>query len=249
MPSTSGFSGSVRVTSSKSAHVAKRRPGLVGLCFLRGITHQSLRRARSSRPRGAGRSPSSTRACAPGGRAHPLLPPRLAPAGHPAALRLRADVDGAHVLDAHAEDLLDGLAHLRLVGLGVDAERVLVRGEQRVRLLADDRADQDLAGVHCATPVRCSSALGVRMSRAAPITSATPTLSHARTDTPWMLRKLLAQFASSEPTTIRARPSPKPDSACAAALVDGVSYALGSQMAIEPRSACTDSAARSAFLR
>src|SRR3954453_887809 len=45
MPSTSDFSGSVRVTSSKSANVAKRRPGLVGLYFFSGTTHQSLRRA------------------------------------------------------------------------------------------------------------------------------------------------------------------------------------------------------------
>src|SRR4051794_35236094 len=63
MPSTSDFSGSVRVISSKSDQVAKRRPGLVGLCFLRGITHRSLRRARSSRPHAAGRLPSSTRGC------------------------------------------------------------------------------------------------------------------------------------------------------------------------------------------
>src|SRR5690349_12799170 len=58
MPSTSDFSGSTRVISSKSDHVAKRRPGLVGLCFLRGITHPSLRRARSSRPDAAERPPS-----------------------------------------------------------------------------------------------------------------------------------------------------------------------------------------------
>src|SRR3954449_4440922 len=62
VPSTSERSGSVRVTSSKSDQVANRRPGLVGLCFLRGITRQSLRRARSNRPRAAARRPSSTHA-------------------------------------------------------------------------------------------------------------------------------------------------------------------------------------------
>src|SRR3954447_12651425 len=165
-----------------------------------------------------------------------LLPLARAPCGEAAPLRLGADVDGAHVLHAHAEDLLDGLADLRLVRLRVDAERVLVRGQQRVGLLADDRLDQDLARVHEATPVRCSSAVGVTTRRVAPITSATPTLSQARTDTPWMLRKLFAQFASSLPTTTRMRPARSP-SASAAALVDGVSNACGSQTASEPRSA------------
>src|SRR5919204_3953527 len=33
-PSTRDFSGVERVTSARSDHVAKRRPGLVGLCFL-----------------------------------------------------------------------------------------------------------------------------------------------------------------------------------------------------------------------
>src|SRR3954447_20792 len=159
-----------------------------------------------------------------------LLPLARATRGHPAALRLRADVDGAHVLHAHAEDLLDGLADLRLVRVRMDAERVLVGGQQRVRLLADDRPDQDLARVHDATPVRCSSAVGVTIRRVAPITSATPTLSHAFTDTPLMLRKLFAQVASSAPTTTSTRPRNAP-SASAAALVDGVSKVDGSQTA------------------
>ena len=64
-----------------------------------------------------------------------------------------------------------------------------------------------------------------------------------------MLRKLFAQFVSSVPTTISARPWPKPASASTAVFVDGSSYAAGSQMASEPRCAWTESAARSAFLR
>src|SRR3954468_16420136 len=125
-----------------------------------------------------------------------LLPLARATGGDAAALRLGADVDSAHVLDPDAEDVLDGLADLRLVRIRVDAERVLVGGEQRVRLLADDRPDQDLARIHEATPVRWSSAVGVRIRRDAPITSATPTLSTVCTATPLMLRKLLAQFRS-----------------------------------------------------
>src|SRR4051812_45778497 len=151
-----------------------------------------------------------------------LLPLARAAGGHTPALRLRADVNGAHILDTHAEDVLDGLPDLRLVGIRMDAERVLVGGEQRIRLLADDRPDQDLARVHWATPVRCSSAVGVTIRREAPMRSATPTLSAGWTETPFRLRKLLAQFASSEPTTTSTRPVNSP-SAAAAALVDGVS--------------------------
>src|ERR687893_3320470 len=40
-PSTSDFSGSVLVTSAWSDHIAKRRPGLVGLCRLTAITRRS----------------------------------------------------------------------------------------------------------------------------------------------------------------------------------------------------------------
>src|SRR5919201_2470601 len=52
-PSVSDFSGSLRVTSAKSAKVAKRRPGLVGLGLRIGITGRS--------PRGPGRSGWSRR--------------------------------------------------------------------------------------------------------------------------------------------------------------------------------------------
>src|SRR3954453_14458362 len=79
--------------------------------------------------------------------------------------------------------------------------------------------------------------------------SATPTLSAAVTITRLMLRKLFAHDASvADPTTTSTLPF-RSAIASAAALVDGVSYAAGSQTASEPRSACTDSAARSAFLR
>src|ERR687895_2142365 len=77
-----------------------------------------------------------------------LLPGARAPGGEPAALRLgrhrrRADLD-----DADVEELLDRLLDLRLVGIRMDAERVLARRRQHVRLLRDDGADDDLAGVH-----------------------------------------------------------------------------------------------------
>ena len=57
-------------------------------------------------------------------------------------------------------------------------------------------------------------------------------------------------FSSPSVSTMSTLPSPSnPAIASAAALVEGVSNFEGSSAAIEPRSACTDSAARSARLR
>src|SRR5256885_445115 len=129
---------------------------------------------------------------------HGLLPGARLASRVAAPLRLRLDAHRVHVLNAHAEDLLDGLAHLRLVRLVVDAERVLVGGEERVALLADDRADDHAARIHqeasppfalrpspfaVASAVSASSAAGVTTSRAAPMTSATPTASAGTIDT------------------------------------------------------------------
>src|SRR3954453_5335144 len=79
---------------------------------------------------------------------HGLLPRAAAPRGVAAPLRLRLHAHRAHLEHAHAEDLLDGLADLRLVRAGVHAERVLVGREQRVSLLGTDRADAPRARVH-----------------------------------------------------------------------------------------------------
>src|SRR5436190_20830789 len=58
-PSVRDFSGSVRVTSAKSAYVAKRRPGEVGLTFLIGIRDRPPGPGRSGccRPRAPARRP------------------------------------------------------------------------------------------------------------------------------------------------------------------------------------------------
>src|SRR4051812_42592155 len=87
-----------------------------------GLPRRDLHDGLLPRPRAAGRVPA---------------PLGLGLHGH------RADLD--HV---DLEELLDGLADLRLVGAGVHPERVLVRRREDVALLADDRADDDLAGVH-----------------------------------------------------------------------------------------------------
>src|SRR5215218_10708548 len=108
-----------------------------------------------------------------------LLPPAPMSAREAAALRLGLDPGRAHAVHAHAEDLLDRLAHLRLVGALVHAERVLVGGEQGIALLGHDRTHDHLAGVHFATAfsVRRRSAASDTRIRPAPITSATPTCS------------------------------------------------------------------------
>src|SRR4051812_28281913 len=77
-----------------------------------------------------------------------LLPRPRAAGGQPAALGLGLDRGGPHLDDAHVEELLDRLADLRLVRVRVDAERVLVVRGEHVALLADDRADDDLARMH-----------------------------------------------------------------------------------------------------
>src|SRR3954471_1714287 len=147
-----------------------------------------------------------------------LLPRAAAPGRVAAALRLRLDAHRAHLEHAHAEDLLHGLADLRLVGVVVDAERVLVRREQRVALLGHDRADDHGAGVHAvaasrfvpaglrAIVVRDSTAEGVSTSRCAPTMSATPTRSSACTSTPERLRNDLRHVSPSLPSTTRVRP-------------------------------------------
>src|SRR5215204_7430757 len=101
-----------------------------------------------------------------------LLPLTPASAREPAALRLGLHPRGAHAIDSHAEDLLDRLAHLRLVRPLVHAERVLVGGEQRVALLGDDRPDDHLARVHSDPALSAfAAAFSVRRPTAASATT------------------------------------------------------------------------------
>src|SRR4051794_17528074 len=145
-----------------------------------------------------------------------LLPRAAAPGRVAAPLRLRLHAHRAHLDHAHAEDLLHGLADLRLVRAVVHAERVLVGREQRVTLLGDDRADDHRARVHAvaasrsglrAIVLRYSTAAGESTSRWAPMMSATPTRSSAFTSTPDRLRNDLRQVSSpSRPSTTSVRP-------------------------------------------
>src|ERR687891_2313821 len=175
-------------------------------------------------------------------RHHGLFPVPPLPRGPAAPLRLRLHPGRAHARDPHAEDLLDRLAHLGLVRALVHAERVLVGGEQGVALLGDDGADDHLARVHRATAfsVRRPSAASETTIRPLPTTSATPTCSTCRTDTPARLRNDLAQVSSPSASTTSTLPSPshrgvspeasprRSASVEAADFVDGVSKLEGS---------------------
>ena len=121
-----------------------RRPGLVGLNLRATARPAPLRRSRSTGPRGAGRSPSSSRACGLG----PAAPLRLRP--H------LDDVDGLHL---HVEELLDGLPDLRLVRVRMHAERVLPVLDQAVALLGDHRREQDFVRMEAHAAPRFSASL------------------------------------------------------------------------------------------
>src|SRR5437763_648179 len=106
----------------------------------------------------------------------------LLPAGPDAAveaapLRLRLHLDDVDALDLDVEELLDGLAHLRLVCVLVDLERVLVARDLLVALLRDHRADQHFrrmqAHERAALPCTASSAVWLTSSDRAQTTCVT----------------------------------------------------------------------------
>src|SRR5690349_6095708 len=158
-----------------------------------------------------------------------LLPGPCATGGVAAALGLGGHGRGADLEHVDVEQALDGLLDLRLVRVGVHAERVLAGRGQHVRLLGHDRADQNLGVVHQerssrrARAVRLSSAACDTTTVAAPTRSATPTSSTAMTATPAMLRNDLAAARSSSASATRTAPPRCPFSSSAARLVDGSS--------------------------
>src|SRR4051794_19388370 len=110
----------------------------------------------------------------------------------------------------------------------MDAERVLVGGREHVALLADDRADDHLTGVHQAASclvlagvvvtraVSASSASWESTSDDAPITSATPTAEAGSTDTRARLRNESAARSWSSASTTRTEPASRAPSSVAA---------------------------------
>src|SRR3954447_21934001 len=189
-----------------------------------------------------------------GGHLHDgLLPGPGAARGDAAALGLGGDLGRAHLDDVDVEQRLDGLLDLRLVRLVVHAERVLVGGREHVALLGDDRADDHLRVVHQeafrARATRLSSAAWLSTSVAAPTRSATPTSSTCMTFTRTRLRNDLAAASSPSARATSTAPPRWASSRLAAWAVDGASKLAASRTWIASRSACTESAERSAARR
>src|SRR5919112_4185271 len=161
---TRDFSGVVRVTSTKSATDEPRRPGVVGLYLRMPMSSQSSILSRSViGGRSGDRTPEDVdaltlgkaddRALGVGALAHPEA----------GATGLALSVDRVDAGDLDVEHLLDRDLDLGLVGARVHQERVLVRVEEPVALLAHDRGDQHVPVVlvevaHWASPSVMASA-------------------------------------------------------------------------------------------
>src|SRR6266568_1337166 len=131
---TSDFSGSSRVTSTKSAWLAPRRPGVVGL-YLRIAMSARTNLAEYVDPVAFAKRDD---------RALDRLARAVTESG---PLPFAWPIERVHVGDLDVEHLLDGDLDLRLVRQRVDVERVLVLIQQAVALLRNDRSEQHIAGI------------------------------------------------------------------------------------------------------
>src|SRR3954452_5552655 len=181
------FSGVVFVTSSKVDTDMNRRPGLVGLNLRTGI-RQGLKVG--------GLEDLDLLA---GVEFHDgLLPAGARALDQAAPLRLRPHLDDVDRRHLDVEQLLDRLAHLRLVGVGVHAERVLAVFDLGVALLRDDGRDEDFLRVKTHAAARfgsSSSAASVRMSARAQTIVATSTSAGSTTSARWRFRNDLTTFS------------------------------------------------------
>src|SRR6267378_8176904 len=144
---TSDRSGWSRVMSEKSANDIPRRPGVVGLAF-RMVMVGSLPRLEEFDLVALGELDDGPLRACPG-------------AGDVAgALGLALAVAGVDADDLHAPDLLHRVADVDLRGLPGHEERVGVVVDEPVGLLADDRAQDDVAGGgHSASPASATAGL------------------------------------------------------------------------------------------
>ena len=113
-------------------------------------------------------------------------------------------LDDVHADDLDVEELLDGLADLRLVRVLVHLERVAVLDDLVVALLADDGRDQDLAGMEAhdaALPCTSGSAASLTTSERAQTTCATSSSAGTVTSTRGRLRNDLISVSSSSVAT------------------------------------------------
>src|SRR5581483_12460261 len=153
-------------------------------------------------------------------------------------------LDHVDANDLDLEELLDGLADLRLVRVLVHLERVLARDRRRVALLRDDRREQDLRGVHqLALPSTSSSADSLTSSERAHTTAAISRSLGATTATRSRLRKLLTRFTTlSVATSTSGEQRPAVDTNAFALFVDGASNSPTT--ANDPPETCAASALR-----
>src|SRR5918996_1235825 len=179
-----------------------------------------------------------------------LLPPGLLALERAAALRLRLDLDDVHALDLVLEQLLHCLAHLGLVRVGMDAERVLVVADQRVALLGDDRGEEDFVRVqaHDTLACTCGSAASLTRSERAHTSSETSSSPGTVTRTRSRFRNDFPSTSSSSVTTTSSGSS-RSASSCAALRVEGSSPPSPESTASEPACAWSLSAERNAARR
>src|SRR5579875_2638444 len=139
------------------------------------------------------------------------LDDRLLPAGaraleRAAPLRLRLHLDDVDADDLDVEELLDGLADLRLVRVLVHLERVAVLRDLLVALLRDHGTDQHLARMKAhrapAFPCTSGSAASLTTSDRAHTTCATSSSAGTVTSTRSRLRNDLISASSSSVATI-----------------------------------------------
>src|ERR1041385_4426133 len=239
------FSGSVAVISSKLAVAMKRRPGLVGLYFLTGISETP---EQAFQPL-AGLQGDDGLLPVGGAAGHAALAgaPHLAP---------HADRVDRHHLDAlRLVDLFERLGDLRLRRVLGDAERVPVLLEERVGALGHQRTVDHFGG---------------RSTHQASVSSSSPIASFAITSRSWVKMSYRLRFwartilahgrlfvdratrslaACSTIRTFWSASTPRPRSSSAIAFVLGSSSAKPSTTATAPSLALTLSAERSARRR
>src|SRR5215203_1543502 len=138
---SSDFSGVERVSSTKSATLAPRRPGVVGL-YLR-IAMSFVRPLYAS----AGRRREDVDPLAVGNGHDRAFGVGALPEAAPGPAYLALPVDRVHPGDLHAENGFHRDLDLGLIGLWCDEEGVLVLVQQAIALLAHHWGQQDVAMV------------------------------------------------------------------------------------------------------
>src|SRR5215210_7935353 len=189
-----------------------RLPGLVGLYFFKAISSLSLHQSEANgQTRQSENASAFSDLCsledldrlALAELDDRLLPPGLGALDHRPTLRLGLHLEDVDVLHLDAEQLLDRLTNLRLVGVGMHLERVLAVGDQAVALLRDHRREQDLVRMktHDARPWTTGSAASLTTSERAQTTSATSSSAGTVTTTRARLRNDFRTASSSSVAT------------------------------------------------